>query len=91
MHSTKREHVNEEHALRKIKAFELYFNRFDNFQQTFILLIPEEHDLNCLHEVMLKPKPTHIHTHKLIIVSFEALSTKLTFTKPISSICVYQL
>ena len=50
-------------AIRETKAYEPYFNEFNNFSLTFNFLTPKECDLHCSHQIMLRTKQTHANTH----------------------------
>ena len=50
-------------ALRDTKAYDSYFNIFNHFSVTFVLLTPKEPDLHCSHEIILRTKPTHTYTY----------------------------
>ena len=49
--------------VRETKAYEPYFNEFNNFSRTFNFLTPKECDLHCSHQIMLRTKQAHTNTH----------------------------
>ena len=52
-----------DHALTNIEAYETFFNKFNQFALTFNFLTPNERDIRCSHEVMLKMNLTHTYTY----------------------------
>ena len=53
-------------ALTKTKAYEYYFNKFDQVDLTFYFLTPKERDIHCSHEILMT-KLTHTYTYYKII------------------------
>ena len=51
-------------ALRDTKAYDSYFNKLNQFLQTFNFLTLKEGDLNCSQQIMLRTKQTH-HTRNI--------------------------
>ena len=62
-------------ALRDIRAYDSYFNKFDHFSQTLHFHTPKEHDLHSSHDVMLRTKQTHTHTYYQFIQHHCTLNT----------------
>ena len=60
-------------ALKNTKAYEFYFNKFNHFTLTFQFLTPEERNLHCSHEIMLRTKLFYPY-----IINFFNTTTYLT-------------
>ena len=46
-----------------IQAYESFYNEFQLFSLTFQFLSPQERDLHCSHDIMLRTKQTHTYTY----------------------------
>ena len=49
-------------ALTDMQAYESFKERFQLFSLTFNFLAPQERDLHCSHDIMLRTKQTHTYT-----------------------------
>ena len=58
----KHDHIISE-ALVDIQAYEIFYDKFQLFSLTFQFLSPEERDLHCSHDIMLRTKQTHTYTY----------------------------
>ena len=58
----KHDHIISE-ALSDIQAYEIFQEKFQTFSLTFHFLTPEERDLHCSHDIMLRTKQTHTYTY----------------------------
>ena len=58
----KHDHIISE-ALSDIQAYESFHEKFQTFSLTFHFLTPEESDLHCSHDIMLRTKQTHTYTY----------------------------
>ena len=67
----KNEHVISE-SLADIQAYESFYDKFQLFSLFFNFLSPQERNLHCSHDIMLRTKQTlHIHTivlYKIILI-----------------------
>ena len=50
-------------ALTDTQAYESFKEKFQSFSQTFNFLAPQERDLHCSHDIMLRTKQTHTYTY----------------------------
>ena len=50
-------------ALSDIQAYESFREKFQTFSLTFHFLTPNERDLHCSHDIMLRAKQTHTYTY----------------------------
>ena len=52
-----------DHALTNTEAYEPFFNKFNQFALTFNFFTPNERDIHCSPEVMLKMNLTQMYTY----------------------------
>ena len=50
-------------SLADIQAYESFYDKFQLFSLTFHFLSPQERDLHCSHDIMLRTKQTHTYTY----------------------------
>ena len=50
-------------SLVDIQAYESFYDKFQLFSLTFHFLLPQERDLPCSHDLMLRTKQTHTYTY----------------------------
>ena len=50
-------------ALVDIQAYESFYDKFQLFSLSFHFLSPQERDLHCSHDIMLRTKQTHTYTY----------------------------
>ena len=62
-----------------MQAYQSFQDKFQLFTLTFHFLSPQERDLHCSHDIMLRTKQTHTHTLTHTIVSYK---TTLIYTHP---------
>ena len=62
-------------ALTDMQAYESFKERFQLFSLTFIFLAPQERDLHCSHDIMLRTKQTHTYTYYRFIQNHFDLHT----------------
>ena len=70
----KHDHVVSE-ALIDIQAYESFYDKFQLFSLTFHFLSPQERDLHCSHDIMLRTKQTHTYTYYRFIQNHFDLHT----------------
>ena len=70
----KHDHIISE-ALVDIQAYESFYGKFQLFSQTFHFLSPQERDLHCSHDIMLRTKQTHTYTYYRFIQNHFDLHT----------------
>ena len=58
----KHDHIISE-ALVDIQAYESFYDKFQLVSLTFHFLSPQERDLHCSHDIMLRTKQTHTYTY----------------------------
>ena len=62
-------------ALVYIQAYESFYDKFQLFSLTLYFLSPQERDLHCSHDIMLRTKQTHTHTYYRFIQNHFDLHT----------------
>ena len=70
----KNDHIISE-SLADLQAYENFYDKFQLFSLTFHFLSPQERDLHCSHNIMLRTKQTHIYTYYRFIQSHFDLHT----------------
>ena len=70
----KHDHIISE-SLVDIQAYESFFDKFQLFSLTFHFLLPQERDLHCSHDIMLRTKQTHTYTYYRFIQNHFDLHT----------------
>ena len=70
----KHDHIISE-ALVDIQAWESFYDKFQLFSLTFHFLSPQERDLHCSHDIMLRTKQTHTYTYYRFIQNHFDLHT----------------
>ena len=70
----KHDHIISE-ALVDIQAYESFYDKFQFFPLTFHFLSPQERDLHCSHDIMLRTKQTHTYTYYRFIQNHIDLHT----------------
>ena len=70
----KHDHIISE-TLVDIQAYESFYDIFQLFSLTFHFLSPQEHDLHCSHDIMLRTKQTHTYTYYRFIQNHFDLHT----------------
>ena len=79
-------------AQRNIHAYDSYFNKFNHSLLIFHFLTPNERDLRCSHEVVLRTKQTHTYTYYKFIQHHYTLNTPARHkTSPLISIYSLQV
>ena len=58
----KNDHIISE-SLADIQAYEIFYGNFQLISLTFHFLSPQERDLHCSHDIMLRTKQTHTYTY----------------------------
>ena len=58
----KHDHIISE-SLANIQAYESFYDKFQLFSLTFHFLSPQERNLHCSHDIMLRTKQTHTYTY----------------------------
>ena len=58
-----------------IQAYESFYDKFQLFSLTFHFLSPQERDLHCSHDIMLRTKQTHTYTYYRFIQNHFDLHT----------------
>ena len=74
MFDKKLDHIISE-ALSDIQAYESFYDKFQLFSLTFHFLSPQERDLHCSHDIMLRTKQTHTYTYYRFIQNHFDLHT----------------
>ena len=72
----KNDHIISE-SLADIQAYESFYDKFQLFSLTFHFLSPQERDLHCSHDIMLRTKQTHTYTYYRFIQNHFDLHTPL--------------
>ena len=62
-------------ALINTHAYQSFLEKFDLFSLTFHFLTPQERDLHCSHDIMLRTKQTHTYTYYRFIQNHFHLHT----------------
>ena len=62
-------------SLVDIQAYESFYDKFQLFSLTFHFLSPQERNLNCSHNIMLRTKQTHTYTYYRFIQNHFDLHT----------------
>ena len=62
-------------SLADIQAYESFYDKFQLFSLTFLFLSPQERDLHCSHDIMLRTKQTHTYTYYRFIQNHFYLHT----------------
>ena len=62
-------------ALNDIQAYESFQDKFQLFSLTFHFLAPDERNLHCSHDIMLRTKQTHTYTYYRFIQNHFDLHT----------------
>ena len=62
-------------SLADIQAYESFYDEFQLFSLTFHFLSPQERDLHCSHDIMLRSKQTHTYTYYRFIQNHFDLRT----------------
>ena len=62
-------------SLVDIQAYESFYNKFQLFSLTFHFLSPQERNLHCSHDLMLRTKQTHTYTYYRFIQNHFDLHT----------------
>ena len=70
----KHDHIISE-ALIDTRAYESFYDKFQLFSLTFHFLSPQERDLHCSHDIMLRTKQTHTYTYYRFIQNYFNLHT----------------
>ena len=70
----KHDHIISE-SLVDIQAYESFYDKFQLFSLTFHFLSPQERDLHCFHDIMLRTKQTHTYTYYRFIQNHFDLHT----------------
>ena len=70
----KNDHIISE-SLADIQAYESFSYKFQLFSLTFHFLSPQERDLHCSHDIMLRTKQTHTYTYYRFIQNHFDLHT----------------
>ena len=70
----KNDHIISE-SLADIQAYESFYDKFQLFSLTFHFLSPQERDLHCSHDIMLRTKQTHTYTYYRFIQNHFDLHT----------------
>ena len=70
----KQDHIISE-ALVDLQAYESFYDKFQLFSLTFHFLSPQERDLHCSHDIMLRTKQTHTYTYNRFIQNHFDLHT----------------
>ena len=50
-----------------VQAYESFYEKLETFSLTFHFPTPEERDLHCSHDIMLRTKQTHTYTYHRFI------------------------
>ena len=70
----KHDHIISE-SLVDIQAYESFYDKFQLFSLTFQFLSPQERDLHCSHDLILRTKQTHTYTYYRFIQNHFDLHT----------------
>ena len=70
----KHDHIISE-AIIEMQAYQSFYDQFQLFTQTFHFLSPQERDLHCSHDFMLRTKRTHTFTYYRFIQNHINLHT----------------
>ena len=70
----KHDHIISE-AIVDIQAYKSFYDKFQLFSLTFHFLSPQERDLHCSHDIMLRTKQTHTYTYYRFIQNYFDLHT----------------
>ena len=70
----KHDHIISE-SLADIQAYESFYDKFQLFSLTVHFLSPQERDLHCSHDIMLRTKQTHTCTYYRFIQNYFDLHT----------------
>ena len=62
-------------SLADIQAYESFYDKFQLFSLTFHFLSPQERNLHCSHDIMLRTKQTHTYTYYRFIQNHFDLHT----------------
>ena len=71
----KHDHIISE-TLSDIQAYESFYEQIETFSLTFHFLTPNERDLHCSRDIMLKTKQTHTYTYYQFILNQFDLHTR---------------
>ena len=71
---SKHDHIISE-ALVDIQAYESFYDKFQLFSLTFHFISPQERNLHCSHNIMLRTKQTHTYTYYRFIQNHFDLHT----------------
>ena len=66
-------------SLFDLQAYESFYDKFQLFSLTFHFLSPQERDLHCSHDLMVRTKQTHAYTYYRFIQNHDNLTIVFSF------------